>query len=105
MLKKLHLCLNLSAMLFALASTPATLHAADTSVKPVRVAIVGLVHDHAMGLFGPLAQNPNVQLVAIVETDPAVKSGMFEPEMRLWFGSAALSALTEIHEKITKKKL
>ena len=44
-------------------------HAAD---KPIRVAIVGLVHDHALGLFGPLAQNPNVQLVAIVEPDPAV---------------------------------
>jgi predicted dehydrogenase len=68
MLKNVRLYL-LAAMLFALASTPAKLHAAD---KPVRVAIVGLVHDHAMGLFGPLAKNPNVQLVAIVESDPAL---------------------------------
>jgi predicted dehydrogenase len=59
----------LAALLFALASTPAKLHAAD---KPIRVAIVGLVHDHAMGLFGPLAKNPNVQLVAVVESDQAL---------------------------------
>jgi predicted dehydrogenase len=89
MLKKLRLCLNLFATLFALASTPATLHAADTSVKPVRVAIVGLVHDHAMGLFGPLAQNPNVQLVAIVETDPAVihrYTDRFHLDSKLFYG-------------------
>jgi glucose-fructose oxidoreductase len=69
MLKKLHLRLCFVAALCTLAIAPASLHAAD---KPVRVAIVGLVHDHAMGLFGPLAKNPNVQLVAVVESDPAL---------------------------------
>jgi glucose-fructose oxidoreductase len=64
MLKKLF-----AAALCTFALAPAQLHAANT---PIRVAIVGLVHDHAMGLFGPLAQNPNVQLVAIVESDPAL---------------------------------
>ena len=62
-------------MLFVLAGVPATLHAAakpHAADKPIRVAIVGLVHDHALGLFGPLAQNPNVQLVAIVEPDQEV---------------------------------
>jgi glucose-fructose oxidoreductase len=68
MLKKLRSCLQFAAALCPLAIAPAQLHAAD---KPVRVAIVGLVHDHAMGLFGPLAKNPNVQLVAVVESDPA----------------------------------
>jgi hypothetical protein len=53
MLKKLRLCLNVAALLSVVASTPAMLHATERSDKPVRVAIVGLVHDHAMGLFGP----------------------------------------------------
>jgi predicted dehydrogenase len=86
MLKNVRLCL-LAAMLFALASTPAKLHAAD---KPVRVAIVGLVHDHAMGLFGPLAKNPNVQLVAIVESDPALiqrYSARFHLDPKLFYSN------------------
>ena len=39
---------------------------------PVRVVIVGLVHDHARGLFGPLSKNPNVQLVGVSEPDTAL---------------------------------
>jgi glucose-fructose oxidoreductase len=69
MLKKLSLRLCFAAALCTLAIAPASLHAQN---KPVRVAIVGLVHDHAMGLFGPLAKNPNVQLVAIIESDPTL---------------------------------
>ena len=42
---------------------------AVTPGAPVRVVIVGLVHDHARGLFGPLSQNSNVQLVGISEPD------------------------------------
>jgi predicted dehydrogenase len=42
------------------------------AATPVRVVIVGLVHDHARGLFGPLSKNPNVQLVGVVESDPAL---------------------------------
>ncbi len=77
MLKKLHVLLCSAAALCALVLPPATLHAADKpitdkSAKPIRVAVVGLVHDHARGLFGPLAQNPNVQLVAVVESDQAL---------------------------------
>jgi len=40
---------------------------------PIRVAIVGLVHDHARGLFGPLSKNTNVQLVGIAEPDKALQ--------------------------------
>lgn len=86
MLKNVRLYL-LAAMLFALASTPAKLHAAD---KPIRVAIVGLVHDHAMGLFGPLAKNPNVQLVAVVESDPALiqrYSARFHLDSKLFYSN------------------
>jgi uncharacterized protein len=39
---------------------------------------------------------------ALVETDPAVKAGVFEFEMRLWYGSAALLELNRIHNSIKK---
>ena len=58
MLKQLCTRLQFAVALctFAISAlAPTQLHAAGT---PVRVAIVGLVHDHAMGLFGPLARNP-----------------------------------------------
>lgn len=41
---------------------------------------------------------------ALVETDPAVKAGVFEFEMRLWYGSAALLELGRIHNSIQKTK-
>ncbi|MEO6051691.1 MAG: YciI family protein, partial [Pyrinomonadaceae bacterium] len=40
----------------------------------------------------------------IVETDPAVKSGILMPDMTLWYGSASLMATPEIHKKIAKGK-
>ena len=40
--------------------------------KPIRVVIVGLVHDHARGFIGPLSKNTNVQLVGISEPDTAL---------------------------------
>jgi uncharacterized protein len=40
---------------------------------------------------------------ALTETDPAVKAGVFEFEMRLWYGSAALLELNRIHNSIQKK--
>ncbi len=40
----------------------------------------------------------------IVETDPAVKSGILIPDMTPWYGSASLMATPEIHKKITKPK-
>jgi len=41
---------------------------------------------------------------AIVETDPAVKSGILVPDMTLWYGSASLMATPEIHKTIAKPK-
>ena len=38
----------------------------------------------------------------IVETDPAVKSGIFIADMTPWYGSASLMATREIHKKIAK---
>jgi len=38
----------------------------------------------------------------LVVLDPGVKSGIFIPEMTLWYGSAALMATPEIHKRIQK---
>jgi predicted dehydrogenase len=39
---------------------------------PLRVAIVGLVHDHVVGFLRTLPQHPEVELVGIAEPDPAL---------------------------------
>ena len=41
----------------------------QTDVSPVRIAIVGLAHDHARGFIPTLAGSKEVQLVGIVEAD------------------------------------
>jgi uncharacterized protein YciI len=38
----------------------------------------------------------------LVVLDPAVKAGVFVPDMTLWYGSAALMSTNEIHKKIQK---
>ena len=45
---------------------------AQDSAAPVRVAIVGLVHDHVAGFLPQLKKNPEVQLVGIEEPDAAL---------------------------------
>ncbi len=45
---------------------------AQEAVAPVRIAIVGLVHDHVTGFLPDLLARKDVQLVGIVETDPAL---------------------------------
>ena len=42
---------------------------------------------------------------ALVETDPAVKAKYFEAEMTLWYCSAALQQINDLHQKIAKKKI
>jgi uncharacterized protein YciI len=41
----------------------------------------------------------------LTETDPAIKSGIFEFELYLWYGSAALPELSNIHMKIQKNSI
>lgn len=62
---------TISALLpaFALASVSSLAAAPVAASTPVRVAIVGLVHDHALGLLHNLPGNTNVQLVGIAEPD------------------------------------
>ena len=40
-----------------------------------------------------------------VATDPAVQSKLLEPELTLWYGSAALQETLKIHDKIAKTKI
>jgi predicted dehydrogenase len=44
-------------------------HAEETNPPPVRVAIIGLVHDHARGFIPALLAQSDVQLAGIVEPD------------------------------------
>jgi predicted dehydrogenase len=55
---------------------------------PIRVVIVGLVHDHARGLFGPLSKNTNVQLVGVAEPDKALQdkyAALFHLDSKLFY--------------------
>lgn len=42
---------------------------------------------------------------ALTETDPAIKAGSLEMELKEWYGSAALMKVNEIHGKIGKVKM
>ena len=45
---------------------------AQETKQPVRIAIVGLEHDHAWALLRRFVGRTDVELVGIVETDPAL---------------------------------
>lgn len=40
----------------------------------------------------------------LLETDPAIKEKLLEPELFTWYGSAALSEYLKAHDKIQKKE-
>lgn len=40
----------------------------------------------------------------LVVLDPAVKAGLFVPELTLWYGSAAMMVVHETHKRIEKPK-
>jgi len=71
---------NLIAAFLVLSTFAPGSHAQEP--KPVRVVIVGLVHDHARGFIGPLSRNTNVQLVGISEPDVAL-AAHYETEFHL----------------------
>lgn len=39
----------------------------------------------------------------LVVMDPAVKAGVFVPDLTLWYGSAAMMVVSDTHKKIEKK--
>lgn len=41
----------------------------------------------------------------LTATDPAIKAGVLEMELRPWYGSAALIELSDIHQRIQKKSV
>jgi uncharacterized protein YciI len=41
---------------------------------------------------------------ALVATDPAVKANIFEVDLTLWYGSAALQEVSKMHDKVAKAK-
>ena len=50
----------------------------------------------------------NVSTIAdaekLVLLDPAVKAGIFVPDLTLWYGSAALMTVPETHKRLQKPK-
>lgn len=41
----------------------------------------------------------------LVETDASIKAGLFDVELRPWYGSAALLEVLKIHEKIAEEEI
>ncbi len=84
----------------ALATLPAL--AQDTK-PPVRLAIVGLVHDHALGFIPRFAGRTDVQLVGIVETNTDLierytqrfhlDPGLFYPSLEALFAKTNVQAV------------
>jgi glucose-fructose oxidoreductase len=62
----------ISSILFLAFATPSLRSQSNTTDKPIRVAIVGLVHGHVKGFLAVLPKNPSAQLVAIVEPNTAL---------------------------------
>ena len=59
---------------------------AEEGPPPIRLAIIGLVHDHVGGMLPSLAGRKDVQLVGIVEPDPklaASYAGRFHLDPKL----------------------
>jgi glucose-fructose oxidoreductase len=87
----------LCALLVMLASLPAT--AGDEPEKPIRVALVGLVHGHAKGFLSSLPQNDSATLVAIVEPQESLAkdyAAKFHLDSKLFYTDLE-KMLTEQH--------
>ena len=69
-MSRLRLPLLLSVPIALLLSSAAN---AQTAAGPLRVAIVGLVHDHVAGFLAQLPRHQDVELVGIAEPDPALQ--------------------------------
>lgn len=71
-----------------------------------KLAVAGpfFKNDRFRGIFILNAENIE-EAKKMVDTDPAVKARLLEPEYYMWYGSAALNATGEIHKKIQKKSM
>jgi uncharacterized protein YciI len=74
-----------------------------------------LADEGKLAVAGPFEKNDkayrglyifNVPSIAdaekLVVLDPAVKAGIFVPDLTLWYGSAAMMGINDIHKRITK---
>lgn len=74
-----------------------------------------LADEGELAVAGPFEKNDkayrglyifNVSNIAeaekLVVLDPAVKAGIFVPELTLWYGSAAMMLINDAHKRITK---
>jgi len=48
------------------------------TAQPIRVAIVGLVHNHVIGLFHDLSSHPEITLVGVSEPDAALRQAYID---------------------------
>jgi uncharacterized protein YciI len=77
-----------------------------------------LANEGKLALAGPFMKNDknyrgiyifNVETIEeaqiLVNTDPAVQAKLFEAELTLWYGSAAIQEVTKIHKTIEKSKI
>ncbi|MFT3745434.1 MAG: YciI family protein [Pyrinomonadaceae bacterium] len=77
--------------------------------------IGNLAEQGKLAVAGPFGKNDktyrglyifNVTTIAeaekLVVMDPAVKAGVFVPELTLWYGSAAMMTVNDVHKKIEK---
>jgi len=76
-----------------------------------------LAGEGKLAVAGPFEKNDktwrglyifNVATIAeaekLVVLDPGVKSGIFIPDLTLWYGSAAMMTVSETHKKLQKPK-
>src|SRR3954447_16042613 len=74
-----------------------------------------LADEGKLAVAGPFGKNDNAyrglyifnvttieEAEKLVVLDPAVKAGVFVPDLTLWYGSAAMMVVTETHKKIEK---
>jgi uncharacterized protein YciI len=77
-----------------------------------------LADEGKLALAGPFMKNDrnyrgiyifNVETIEeaeiLVESDPAVQAKIFEAELTLWYGSAAIQEVPKIHKTIQKTKI
>ncbi|HEV7699863.1 MAG TPA: YciI family protein [Pyrinomonadaceae bacterium] len=79
--------------------------------------ITKLADEGKLAVAGPFEKNDktwrglyifNVTTIAeaekLVVLDPAVKAGVFVPDLTLWYGSAAMMTVSDTHKKLQKPK-
>ncbi|HMS64119.1 MAG TPA: YciI family protein [Ignavibacteria bacterium] len=79
--------------------------------------IIRLANEGKLLLAGPFMDNQEIRGIYIFDvktieeaeeltsTDPAIKAGVLEMELHLWYGSAALMELNKIHNTIQKSSI